>query len=245
MLVSFRATAALTRAVFDRRFPGFLAIVLLRNRWHEDLIARARQDGIDQIVLLGAGYDTTALRLDLGSARVFEVDAPPTQRVKRAIIARKRLTSTATYVPCDFERDSLPAKLTQAGFDPNRPALIAWWGVSFFLTEDAVRATVRDVASLSAPGSWFTFDYVDASVIDRTTTYRGALRALDAVEKRGEAYHFGLTRRGAGRFVQSYGFDVEANQSITELAARYGGEHGFPYSTDDFFGVMTARKAER
>ena len=245
LLCATRATSALTRTVFDRRFPGFLAIVLLRNRWHEELLARALADGVDQVVLLGAGYDTTGLRLELGDARLFEVDAAPTQQSKREIIRRKQLPTRAdiTYVPCDFERDSLPQRLIEAGFDPGKPALIAWWGVSFFLTEQAVRATVRDVAELSAPGSLFTFDYVDASVIARTTRFVGALRALDAVSKRGEPYHFGMSLAGAERFVRSYGFDVEANLSVTELASRYAGKHGFPYSTDDFFSVMTARKA--
>lgn len=245
LLCATRATSALTRTVFDRRFPGFLAIVLLRNRWHEELLGRALAAGIDQVVLLGAGYDTTGLRLDLGGARLFEVDAAPTQQCKREIIRRKRITPRAdiAYVPCDFERDSLPQRLIEAGFDPGRPALIAWWGVSFFLTEQAVHATVRDVAELSAPGSLFTFDYVDASVIARTTRYVGALRALDAVAKRGEPYHFGMSLAGAERFVRSYGFEVAANRSVTELAARYAGRYGFPYSTDDFFGVMTARRA--
>ena len=151
VLCSARATAKLTRAVFDWRYPGFMAIVLLRNRWHEDLLARAVADGITQVVLLGAGYDSTSMRLDLGGATLFEVDAPPTQAAKREVIARSGLTvgGDVRYVPCDFERDSLPDRLREHGFDPGVPSLIAWWGVSFFLTEEGVRQTVADVASLA------------------------------------------------------------------------------------------------
>jgi methyltransferase (TIGR00027 family) len=244
LLCSARATAKLTRAVFDRRYPGYMAIVLLRNRWYEDLLARAVADGIEQVVLLGAGYDSTSMRLDLGGATLFEVDAPPTQAAKREVIERNGLTvcGDVRYVSCDFERDSLPDRLREHGFDPGIPSLIAWWGVSFFLTEEGVRQTAADVASLATAGSRFVFDYLDASVVEGTTTLRGAARARAAVAKRGESYKFGLTRDGAAAFVRSYGFAVEQNLSITDLARMFGGRRGFPYSIDDFFGVITGKR---
>jgi O-methyltransferase involved in polyketide biosynthesis len=120
--------------------------------------------------------------------------------------------------------------------------MVAWWGVSFFLTEDAVRRTVADVASLTAPGSRFLFDYLDPRVVDGTTGFRGARRARAAVARRGEPYRFGLGREEAGRFLASFGFDVEENLSVTGLAELFG---PFPYSTDDFFAVVTARRVAR
>jgi methyltransferase (TIGR00027 family) len=244
LLCGSRVTAALARPVFDRRYPGYLAIVLLRNRCHEQLVAASLAEGVRQIVLLGAGFDSTALRLDLADATVYEVDAGPTQMAKRAVIERAGLTprSRTRYVQCDFERDVLPERLAEHGFDTRAPALVAWWGVSFFLTEGAVRATMADVASLTAPGSRFAFDYVHASVVDGTTAFPGALRARAAVIRRGEPYRFGLTPEQAPGFVRGHGFAVEENLSIPELAERYGGEHGFPYRSDDFFGVITARR---
>jgi methyltransferase (TIGR00027 family) len=240
-LVATRPTAALTRAGFDRLYPGYMAVVLLRNRKWEDLVAAAVAEGIEQIVLLGAGYDTTALRLPLGAATVFEVDAPPTQQVKRDVCARHGIDDAhVRYAPCDFERDSLPSSLVAAGFDPAKRSLVAWWGVSFFLTPDAVRQTLADVASLTAPGSRLVFDYLDSSVIDGTTAYRGARKARAAVEKRGEGYKFGLSGADARWLVASHGFEVESNESITDLARSYP---SFDYSTDDFFGIITGRRA--
>lgn len=247
LLCGSRVTAALARPVFDRRYPGYLAIVLLRNRHHEQLVAEALDAGVGHVVLLGAGFDSTALRLDLGDATVYEVDAAPTQLVKRAVIERAGLAprSRIRYVECDFERDSLPDRLAEHGFDPHAPALVVWWGVSFYLSEAAVRATIADVASLTAPGSRFAFDYVHESVVDGTTSFRGAQRSRAAVIRRGEPFRFGLRREDAPGFVRSFGFTVEDNLSIPELAARYGGARGFPYSTDDFFGVITARRGDR
>ena len=235
-----RLTAALSRRGFDRLYPGYMAIVLLRNRWHEAALTRALADGVEQVVLLGAGYDSTSLRLRLGGATLFEVDAPPTQQAKREVIRRHGLPDHGVrYVPCDFERDTLSERLREHGFDSRARSLVAWWGVSFFLTEDAVRKTMADVASLTVPGSRFMFDYLDSTVVDGTTAFRGARRARAAVARRGEAYRFGLSRDEAGQLVTSFGFEVEQNLSITELARLFA---PFPYRTDDFFGVITGKR---
>jgi methyltransferase (TIGR00027 family) len=242
--VGSRPMARLTRTVFDRRYPGFMAVVLLRNRWYEEVLAEAVRDGITQVVLLGAGYDTTALRLDLGDATLYEVDAPPTQEAKREALSRHGLQpqGRVEYVPCDFERDSLVGRLRAHGFDPDRPSLVVWFGVSFFLTEPAVRQTVSDVETLSAPGSRFLWDYMHSSVVDGTTTYAGARRASAAVARRGEPYTFGLDRLGAVAFMESYGFRVRDHLTMTDLGSRYGGASGVWCSTDDFFGVITAER---
>lgn len=246
-LVGNRLMAHVTLGVFDAKFPGFMAIVLLRNRWYEDLLATCVAEGTPQVVMLGAGYDTTALRLDLGDATLFEVDAAPTQTAKRAVMASKGLRPAGTlqYVPCDFERDSLPDQLAAHGFDADRPSLIVWYGVSFFLSEAAVAQTLRDVAALTAPGSRFVWDYLDPAVVNGTSRYRGAMKARAAVARRGEPYTFGLTADGAEAIMRSHGFAVEANVSMTDLAQRYAGKHGFPYSTDDFFGIVTGRREGR
>jgi methyltransferase (TIGR00027 family) len=243
-LVANRLMAGLTLRVFDAKFPGFMAIVLLRNRWYEELLTRCVAEGIPQVVMLGAGYDTTAWRLELGGATLFEVDAPPTQALKRDVMDRRGLgpTGRLRYVPCDFERDSLREQLAAHGFDPASATLFVWYGVTFFLSAEAVSQTMRDVAALAAPGSRFVWDYLDPAVVDGTSRYRGAMKARAAVARRGEPYSFGLTADGAEDLMRSHGFSVEANASMTELAKRYAGGHGFRYSTDDFFGIITGRR---
>lgn len=241
---SSEVAARLTLRVFDRRYPGFMAIVLLRNRWYEEVLAQAVVEGIGQVVLLGAGYDTTSLRLELGGARLFEVDAAPTQQAKRWALTRHRVQPAAdvTYVACDFERDDLTEQLLASGFDPSARSLVVWYGVSFFLSEQAVRQTVADVARLSAPGSQFLWDYLDASVVDGTTTFPGALRARAAVARRGEPYTFGLTADTVGDVLEPYGFAVRHHVRITDLAHRYRGTDPIWCSDDDFVGILVAER---
>lgn len=238
--------ARLTLSVFDRRYPGIMAIVLLRNLWYEEVLADAVHDGFTQVVLLGAGYDTTGLRLALGPATLFEVDAPPTQKAKREVIRRHGLRSTGRveYVPCDFERDALVLRLRDHGFDPSARSLIVWYGVSYYLSEVAVRQTISAVAELSAPESRFLWDYMDQSVVDGTTVNMGALRARAAVAKRGEPYSFGLTRSGAEDLVGSSGFDVRDHVTVIDLVARFGAKRGVWCRANDFFGVIMGERRE-
>ncbi len=223
-----------------------MAIVLLRNRWYEEVLADCLEEGITQVVNLGAGYDTTAWRLDLGGATLYEVDAPPTQQAKREIMAARGLEPKANlvYVPCDFERDSLPERLVAEGFDPTAPSLVVWYGVSFFLSAEAVAQTLDDVTSLTAPGSTFVWDYLSPDVVEGTSRYRGAMKARAAVAKRGEPYTFGLDADAADRLTERHGFTVQTNHSMRQLATRYGRPRRFRYSTDDFFGIVTGRRTE-
>jgi methyltransferase (TIGR00027 family) len=243
---SSRPAARLTRKAFDALYPGFMAAVLLRHRYYEEVLDRAFSDGISQIILLGAGYDTTALRRDLPGARIFEVDAAPTQQNKRDILRRKGLheKATITYVTCDFERDALPERLQESGFDPTAQSVVVWYGVSFFLTESAVRRTLTDVTRISAPGSRFLWDYLERSVAEGTSPYAGARRASRIVRRRGEPYTFELCRDDATSFLDAFGFRTSDHATIADLARRYGGERGVWCRTDDFFGVLFGERTD-
>jgi len=117
---------------------GLRAFVVARSRYAEDLLAQAVARGVTQYVLLGAGLDTFAHRNPHPSLRVFEVDHPATQQWKCELLRAGSLPEPAnlTYVPVDFERQSLAEQLAL----------------------DAFRATVRFIAE-QPPGSGVVFDY--------------------------------------------------------------------------------------
>jgi methyltransferase (TIGR00027 family) len=240
-----RTTARLALRAFDRLFAGFHAEIMLRNRIAEDHLRRALEAGVDQIVNLGAGYDTSAFRIDLGSAVLYEVDAPATQALKRWIIWAHGLVpkNEVVYVPCDFEHEALGERLADSGFKCERPSLVMWMGVSFFLSPEAAHATLADIAALCAPGSTLVWDYMDEAVVDGTTDATGALRARKIVARRGEPYSFGLTQPNADAFVQQAGFSVLDHARTPQMAARFGGPQGVWCRTDDFMGVIAAERS--
>jgi methyltransferase (TIGR00027 family) len=143
------------------RIPrAFRAFMAARSRYAEDRLAEAVSSGVSQYVLLGAGLDTFAYRNPFPALRVFEVDFPATQEWKRALLAEAAIPIPAglTFVPVDFETQTLAAGLAAAGFNSAAPAFFGWLGVVPYLTLDAFRSTLAVVAALPS-GSGVSFDF--------------------------------------------------------------------------------------
>jgi methyltransferase (TIGR00027 family) len=146
---------------------------------------------IAQFVILGAGFDTRAFRLPK-DARVqsFEVDAPKTQALKRAMLHKAGIdTNGVTFVSADFERDDWLARLVAAGFDSGKPALFLWEGVMMYLDREAVESTLRKIAS-TAKGSIVAFDYFTTEVLESRAPYMRYARA--GTSAAGEPLKFGI-----------------------------------------------------
>ncbi|WP_425302164.1 class I SAM-dependent methyltransferase [Nocardia cyriacigeorgica] len=143
---------------------GFRAAVVARARFIEDLVIEQAALGVTQYVILGAGLDTFAQRRPdtAGRLNVFEVDQPGPQAWKRSRLIELGfgLPDWLHLVPVDFESgQSWWDRLSAAGFDPNRPAVVASTGVSHYLSEDATRTTLRQVAGL-ADGSTLAMTFL-------------------------------------------------------------------------------------
>jgi methyltransferase (TIGR00027 family) len=151
-------------ARFDaREARGLRSHIVLRSRFAEDrLEAAAVQRGVRQLLVLGAGFDTFAYRQPAWARalRIFEVDQPASQGEKRARLAAGGIDvpSNVTFIAADFEHRSLRDILVDGGVDIGQPAFISWLGVTVYLTEPAIDAVFRFVASLPASSEIvFTF----------------------------------------------------------------------------------------
>ncbi|NLU73980.1 class I SAM-dependent methyltransferase [Streptomyces sp. HNM0575] len=143
---------------------GFRAGVVARARFLEDLVTEQFESGVRQYVVLGAGLDTFPQRRPELAAqlRVFEVDQPGPQewKRKRLIELGYGVPEWLRMVPVDFEADEdWWERLTEAGFDPSRPAVVGSTGVSMYLTKDAVADTLAKAAR-TAPGSSFAMTFL-------------------------------------------------------------------------------------
>jgi methyltransferase (TIGR00027 family) len=242
------AIARTALRVFDGYLPGLHAYIVLRVRYTDDVRQQAISAGIDQIVLLGAGFDTTSLRTpitDSGPTTIFEVDAPTTQQEKRRVLERanRAVDSRVHWVSCDFERDRFPERLRQTGFDPTRPCLVIWIGVSVYLTRAAIDHTLADLATICAPDSLLVTDYGDPEIVTGTHPLVGARRTARLVQCRGEPWRTALPLTELTHALNTNGFSVQDHARVLELAKRYA-TNGQPWcSTDDFLGVLTAERA--
>ena len=152
---------ALAKERPERR--GLRLFIAMRSRFAEDSAARAIADGVKQILVMGAGLDTFAYRLEpTQDMRVFELDHPATQAEKRRRLTEARIAEPrhVSYVAHDFERGSMTGALEAAGFDPSKRTFVLWLGVTPYLTEEAVFATLGELARLPG-GAEVVFDYVN------------------------------------------------------------------------------------
>lgn len=182
-------------AIYERAHPHMVFYMAVRTAFFDDAVRAAIADGIAQIVLLGAGLDTRAARLDPARrARFFEVDRPESQADKRARVARLEgyPAERATYVPCDFEHDDFLERLVAHGLDPGADAAFVWEGVTYYLREETVRATLAKIASACAPGSRVLFDTVGKRFVRGDVRDEGELRARALVAEMGEPLAFGV-----------------------------------------------------
>lgn len=161
---------------------------LTRARFAEDALAEAIGRGARQYVILGAGFDTFAFRHTALPVTVYEVDLPATMALKRERLAAAGMETPPNlrFVSFDFERDDLAAELAAAGLDSSAPTFFGWMGVTYYLTADAIRDTLRRVAEVARAGGEIAFDYLVADECVPPEDRDLFVRMMDFVGRRGE-----------------------------------------------------------
>ncbi len=148
-----------------------LSMIVSRARYMEDSLEEEIKQGVKQYVNLGAGLDTFAFRRPdlLEQIKVFEVDHPATQALKRQRLDELgwEIPQQLHFIPVDFTRERLDGALKNSSYDPQVPGFFSWMGVTFYLTHSEVFDTLRTVANISPKGSTVIFDYLDTDVFDR------------------------------------------------------------------------------
>lgn len=189
---------------------GTRAQVTTRSRYTEQRLAELVRQGLTQYVVLGAGMDTFAYRSPLAKQlRTFEVDHPATQRWKRDLLAAAQIAPPdhLAFVGADLETEPLAERLTAAGFDPSMPALVSWLGVSFFLTRQAVAATLAAIGAL-ASGTELIVEYALPPELRDARGQAYAEFALRVGEERGEPWLTFLTPEDMSALLQAHDLEV-------------------------------------
>lgn len=245
-LLARRRRARAMLAVLDVFTPGLAGQAFVRYRYFDELLAGMLADRLDQVVVLGAGYDATGLRVARGprAATVYEVDEPATQARKRELLAGMDpgVLERTVFVACDFARDSVAERLAAAGHSPGARTLFSWLGVSWYLDTAAVDAFLVDVASVAAPGSRIVFDYMHASVISSGgANPPGARLASRLVARQGEPWTFGRDPHEVEDWLAGLGWTATENVRASQLRDRYQGAHsGRLRRAAEWVGVVQA-----
>jgi len=195
-----------------------------RSRIAEDALSDAIESGIRQIVILGAGLDTFALRNPHSAleVRIYEVDHPATQAWKRERMAEAQLPlpQWVTFVPVDFERGDLGEALVGAGFQQNSPAFFTWLGVVPYLSQDAIDRTLDDIASIQK--SEVVFDYMQPPEAFSEELRQIEKARSEQLEKIGERTASRFEPAGIAAILRSLGFSQIEDIGFQEIKSRFG-----------------------
>ncbi len=194
----------------EERTPGAIGCIAGRTRYIDDHLRECIDDGIEQLVILGAGYDTRAYRFDelKGKVKVFEVDHPATHKVKVEKVKKilGSLPDHVVYVPIDFDKEKLDQRLFESDYDKKLKTLFIWEGVTMYITAEAVDETLSFVAQNSGLGSSIIFNYMFQSVLDGTCELDYAAKIREDYERRGEPLTFGIHEGAIDEFLSRRGF---------------------------------------
>ena len=214
--------------LFSRPFfpSGMYEYVIARTRYFDAVFVEALEHDFDQTVIFGAGFDSRALRfanLNRGT-RVFELDAPTTQREKLKAYQSKKLVipENLVFIPIDFNKESVADKMAQAGFIAGKKSLFLLEAVTMYLPQDAVESTLRFIKDVSGMGSIIVFDYIYAGVLRKENKYYGERGfSLKTLARVGEEWTFALEEGEVEQFLGRYGFSLRDHSGKPELEDRY------------------------
>ena len=228
-------------AVIDAGWPGPRRGVVARTRHIDELIGR-RAESVDQVLILGAGFDTRAYRVAaLQRVPVFEVDHPSTQMSKRRVLDRavKGGASNVTFAPVDFLIDDVGDVLRSEGFVTGVRTFVLWEGVTNYLNAGAVDAMFAFLADSVASASPVVFTYVDIAMIDGTASFDGASQSKRRVGRQGEPFTFGLDPLEVPAFLLERGFELVDDVAVPALVERY---YGVAQESYAYYHVVDARR---
>jgi methyltransferase (TIGR00027 family) len=210
---------------FDHLMPGLGNSIVARVRYFDDFVKTSINEGLEQLVIFGAGYDTRAYRIEglKQKVRVFEVDHPDTQRVKMEKVKEifGQLPDHVVYLSVDFETEEFGQRLLDIGYNKALKTLFVMEGLIMYIPPEAVDETLSFIVESSGKGSAVLFDYLPGSVINGTCEVETGKNILNYVKQAGEPSQFGIKDETIELFLAQRGFSRIQNVTIEDYKRAY------------------------
>jgi methyltransferase (TIGR00027 family) len=205
--------------------PGVMGFLVVRERHIDEYLKSCLASGLEQLVILGAGYDARAYRFEglKQGVKVFEVDHPASQATKLEKLKQIFGSQPAhvVFVPVDFNSQSLDQRLFESGYDENLKTTFIWQGVTQYLTPEAVDSTLAFIVNHSGAGSAVIFDYMYPALLDGTIK-RGEVSNMRSKRwMSGEMLVFGIPEGKVTEFLEQRGFTQVHDADNTYLHDAY------------------------
>ena len=173
----------------------FIGRIFCRGRFIDDVLKRSLQGEIDQVVILGAGFDSRAYRIEgIDQVQIYEVDLPGARKLKQNRVEKVlgAVPENVTLIGMNFENQKLDEELKAAELQKGKRTLFIWEGVTQYLTAEAVDETLEFVRRFSGIGSAIVFTWVRRGIINGTDCPAWLTRFLPLAKRLGSPWLFGL-----------------------------------------------------
>lgn len=208
----------------DRLFPGLDNSVIARVRYFDDFVTRSIDERLKQLIILGAGYDSRAYRIEeLKKITTFEVDHPATQAVKIEKVKNifGSLQDHVVFVPINLGAEDLGQRLLEMGYNPSKKSLFLMEGLSYFLPPHVMEEILFFIAKNSGKGSCLLLDYYPESVVDGSCELDVVKNIHSLLAQMGEPLQFGIEEGTVETFLAKRGFSKIKNVTSENYKRAY------------------------
>jgi methyltransferase (TIGR00027 family) len=191
---------------------GMYEYVISRTKYIDSEFKKALQEGVEQVLIFGAGFDSRGIRFqDISkNAGIFELDVPVTQTAKIERYKEKgiKIPENLVFIPIDFDKHSIIERLMEGGFKKGRKSLFVMEGLTMYLQPESIDKTFKIIQEFAGAGSKVVFDHIYASVLRRENLYEGEKELSRSVSKENESFCFGIEKGSINEFLSGYGFEA-------------------------------------
>ncbi|MEJ2628802.1 MAG: SAM-dependent methyltransferase, partial [bacterium] len=204
---------------------GIYPYVIARTKYIDHLFTKAIKNGFEQVLILGSGFDSRAIRLlrsnDL--VNVYEIDTYNLMKAKLKQYKKRNISQPENniFIPIDFNKEVLSTKLNENGFKGNKKTLFILEGLIMYLNKEEVKEIFKLIYDYSSSGSLVVFDYVYASVLRRENKYYGEKAIYRRVKKDKEQWIFGNEDGEIGDFLQDHKLSLVEHLDSIALEKKY------------------------
>ena len=197
-------------AVTECRVPGVYSNLVCRTRYIDEALKDALSTGLDQVVIQAAGFDWRSYRIpDIEHTRVFEVDLPAVQTLKRKSLQKQygKFKAHITLVLVDINKQDPAVQLRAAGFDYGCRTYFIWEAVTQYITAQAVDSFFGFISSVADPGSQVVFTYVHLGIIEGTARSKTDEQPFSLAQQGGVPWMIGLDPTEVQSYLAEHGFE--------------------------------------
>ena len=204
---------------------GIYEYVIARTKYIDTVFQYALDNHFDQVLLLGAGFDSRAIRFmkEQHAIVIYELDTKNTQEAKQSQFKKRSIQTpeNLVYIPVDFNRERIEDKLNESGFLKNKRCLFILEGLIMYLKADAVDEIFRILYEYAGEGSRVVFDYIYASVVRNENIYYGEKSIHKTILNASEPWIFGIEKGEINMFLSKKGFRLIEHMDPEAMEKKY------------------------